>query len=47
MPSLKLDFDNYRAAELIKGNVTVEQVIDRSFVDWAVKELGPYQPKAN
>jgi NitT/TauT family transport system substrate-binding protein len=41
VPSLKLDFDNYRAAELIKGNVTVEQVIDRSFVDWAVKQLGP------
>ncbi len=33
------------AAGLIKGNVTVEQVIDRSFVDAAVKALGPYQPK--
>jgi len=43
VPSLKIDFDNYRAAGLIKGEVTVEQVIDRSFVDWAVKELGPYK----
>ena len=45
VPSLKLDFDHYQAAGLIKGNVTVEQVIDRTFVDAAVKALGPYQPK--
>jgi len=45
VPSLKLDFDNYRAAGLIKGEVSVEQVVDRSFVDWAVRELGPYKPE--
>ena len=45
VPSLKLDFDNYRDAGLIKGDVTVEQVVDRSFVDWAVRELGPYRPR--
>jgi NitT/TauT family transport system substrate-binding protein len=44
VPSLKLDLDNYRDAGLIKGEVTIEQVVDRSFVDWAVRELGPYQP---
>jgi NitT/TauT family transport system substrate-binding protein len=47
VPSLKLDFDNYKAAGLIKGDVTVEQVVDRSFVDWAVQQLGPYQPSGN
>jgi hypothetical protein len=27
----------------LKGNVTVDDVLDRSFVDAAVKELGPYK----
>lgn len=45
VPSLQLDFDNYRQAGQIKGNVTVEQVVERSFIDAAVRELGPYQPK--
>ena len=43
LESLKLDFNNYRDAGLIKGNVTVEQVIDRSFVDAALAELGRVQ----
>jgi NitT/TauT family transport system substrate-binding protein len=45
VPSLKLDFENYRAAGLIKGDVTVEQVVDGSFLEAALRELGPYQRK--
>ena len=40
IPSLKLDFDNYKAAGLIDGPVTVEEVVDTSFVEAAVKALG-------
>jgi NitT/TauT family transport system substrate-binding protein len=47
VPSLKLDFNNYKAKGLIKGDVTVEQVVDPSFVEWAVRQLGPYQPPVN
>jgi NitT/TauT family transport system substrate-binding protein len=43
-PSLKLDLAFYKAEGLIKGNVTVEQAVDNSFVEAAVKELGPYKP---
>jgi NitT/TauT family transport system substrate-binding protein len=41
--SLKRDLDYYRADKQIEGDVTVEQLVDHSYVDWAVKELGPYQ----
>jgi len=44
VPSLQLDLDNFRANGLIKGDVDMTKVVDRTFVDWAVKELGPYQP---
>lgn len=46
LASLKLDFDNYKSAGLIIGNVSVEQVVDRSFVEAAARELGPYKPAA-
>jgi NitT/TauT family transport system substrate-binding protein len=42
--SLKHDLAFYREHGYIKGNVSVDQVVDYSFVDWAVKELGPYRP---
>ena len=29
----------------IQGNVTVQQALDPSFVQAALKELGPYKPK--
>jgi NitT/TauT family transport system substrate-binding protein len=45
VPSLKLDFDNYRNAGLIKGEVALEQIVDRSFLDAALRELGPYKPE--
>jgi hypothetical protein len=30
----------------VKGAVTVEQAVDTRFAEAALKELGPYQPKA-
>lgn len=43
VPSLKKDLDFYRELGLIEGNVSVEQVLDPSFVNAVVKELGPYK----
>ena len=43
--SLKQDLEYYRSERLIEGDVTVEQLVDHSYVDWAVKELGPYRPR--
>jgi NitT/TauT family transport system substrate-binding protein len=42
--SLKEDLDIFRKEGLIEGKVTVEQVLDTSFAEAAVKELGFYQP---
>jgi NitT/TauT family transport system substrate-binding protein len=42
--SLKNDLQYFKDEGQVKGNVTVEQVLDRSFVDAAVKDLGPYIP---
>jgi NitT/TauT family transport system substrate-binding protein len=43
--SLKEDLDIFRKLKLIESDVTVEKTIDTSFVEWAVRELGPYKPK--
>ncbi len=43
--SLRKDWDFYKSQGLINGDVTVDQLIDNSWVDQAVKELGPYTPK--
>jgi NitT/TauT family transport system substrate-binding protein len=43
--SLREDLDIFRKLNLIESDVTVEKVIDTSFVDWAVSELGPYKKK--
>lgn len=40
--SLKKDLDFFKAQGLISGTVSVEQVLDTSFAEAAVKELGPY-----
>lgn len=42
--SLKKDFEFFKNQGLIEGNASVEQVVDGSFVDVALKELGPYVP---
>jgi NitT/TauT family transport system substrate-binding protein len=44
--SLKNDLVYFKDEGQVKGNVTVEQVLDMSFVEAALKELGPYKPKA-
>jgi NitT/TauT family transport system substrate-binding protein len=45
-PSLKNDLAFYKDEGQIKGNVTVEQALDNSFVEAAVKDLGPYKPRS-
>lgn len=41
--TLKKDFAFFKERGLIEGNTGVDQVIDNSFVDAVVKELGPYR----
>jgi len=43
--SLKKDLAFFKAAGFIEGDVTVDQAVDDSFVDAAVKTLGPYKPR--
>jgi NitT/TauT family transport system substrate-binding protein len=43
-PSLKHDLEFFKSEKLVEGSIGVADVIDHSFVDWAVKELGPYKP---
>jgi NitT/TauT family transport system substrate-binding protein len=44
LPSLRNDLAFFVEHGDVKEKVGVEQVIDGSFVDWALKELGPYKP---
>jgi NitT/TauT family transport system substrate-binding protein len=43
--SLKKDFEFYKEQGYLEGVITVEQVVDTSFAEMALKELGPYQQK--
>ncbi|MBA2690377.1 MAG: ABC transporter substrate-binding protein [Burkholderiales bacterium] len=43
--SLKKDLQFFKDRGLIEGSITVEGVVDNSFAEAAVKELGPYRPK--
>ncbi len=43
IPSLKEDQDIYRKLGWMESQTSVEQVIDMSFVEAALKELGPYK----
>lgn len=43
--SLKNDLQFYKDEGLVTGRVTVDQVIDNSFVEAALKDLGPYKSK--
>ncbi len=42
LPSLKKDLEFYKAQGLVVGQISVEQVVDMSFVEAVVKDLGPY-----
>ena len=44
--SLKKDLRFYQDDGLVKGNATVDQALDNSFVEAALKDLGPYKPMA-
>jgi NitT/TauT family transport system substrate-binding protein len=44
--TLKLDFDDFRASGLIHGNVTVDEVVDHSFLDAALRDIGRYHPES-
>jgi hypothetical protein len=41
MQSLETDWAFFKERGLINGSVTVAQAVDRSFVEAALKELGP------
>ncbi|HET6281576.1 MAG TPA: ABC transporter substrate-binding protein [Polyangia bacterium] len=43
--SLQKDLAFFKAAGFIEGTVTVDQAVDDSFADAAVKVLGPYKPR--
>lgn len=43
--SLEHDMEFYRSQNLIVGEVKVSQVVDMSFVDAVLKEIGPYKKK--
>ena len=45
VPSLKEDLELFKKQKYIEGTVEIEQAIDTSFVEWAVKDLGPYKKK--
>ena len=44
-PSLKNDLQFFKDEGQVTGKVTLEQVLDTSFVEAALKELGPYKAK--
>jgi hypothetical protein len=43
---LRFDLAAFRGANLIEGDTTVEQVVDTSIVDAALKIVGPYRGHA-
>lgn len=43
-PSLDTDLAFWREQNFIQGQATVDDVLDTSFVDAALKTLGPYRP---
>jgi len=45
VPGLISDLQAYRDYKMIEGNVRVEDVVDTSFAEAAVRQLGPYKPQ--
>jgi ABC-type nitrate/sulfonate/bicarbonate transport system substrate-binding protein len=43
MKGIQLDLDWYKERELLKGELNAEDVVDNSFVDYAVELLGEYK----
>ena len=44
MDSIREAYGEFKAAGDIKGEVNLDEVIDRSFVTYAREVLGPYRP---
>jgi NitT/TauT family transport system substrate-binding protein len=44
--SLQQDLDVWRGMGLINGPISLDQVVDPSFIDAALKTVGPYRPTA-
>jgi NitT/TauT family transport system substrate-binding protein len=44
MASLKTDLDFWREQKFVEGNVSVADVLDNSWVEAALKTVGPYKP---
>jgi len=45
VPSMKEDLAIWREQGLIETPIEIEKALDMSFVEWAVKDLGPYVKK--
>ena len=43
--SLAKDLAFFKAQDLVKSKVTVDQVVDLSWIEAAVRDLGPWKPK--
>ena len=43
--SLAKDLAFFKAQDLVKSKITVDQVVDLSWIEAAVKELGPWKPR--
>ena len=46
IPSMKMDLEVLKSEKLIEGEVNVDKAIDLSFLNAAIRDLGPYK-KAN
>lgn len=44
--SLKKDLDSFQARGLLQGKIALDQVVDPTFVEAVVKELGPYKSRS-
>lgn len=43
MKGVQMDIDWYKSRELLKGDLTAEDVVDNSYVDYAIEVLGKYE----
>ena len=46
LPSMKKDYEFYKANGYLEGSSSVEALVDKTFVDRALKILGSYKPKS-
>ncbi len=44
MESLQEDIAIFQKLKLLEKPVDINRVVDRTYLDWALKELGPYKP---